>query len=70
MAKAHPLGRIGTAEEVAEAVTWLFSDGSSYYTGQVLALDGGLTAQRPAIRLGVPPAEATQPEEESVVIAG
>lgn len=44
---AHPLLRIGTPEEVAETVVWLFSDSSSYVTGQSLVLDGGLTAQRP-----------------------
>lgn len=69
IAKAHPLGRIGAPEEVAEAVAWLFSDSSSYYTGQVLTLDGGLTAQRPSIRLGVLPAEAARGEEESPVVA-
>jgi A-factor type gamma-butyrolactone 1'-reductase (1S-forming) len=45
---SHPLLRIGTSEEVAETVVWLFSDSSSYVTGQSLVLDGGLTAQRPA----------------------
>jgi hypothetical protein len=44
----HPLGRIGRSEEIADAVAWLFSDRSSYYTGQSLTLDGGLTAQRPS----------------------
>jgi NAD(P)-dependent dehydrogenase (short-subunit alcohol dehydrogenase family) len=43
----HPIGRIGRPEETADAVAWLFSDRSSYYTGQSLTLDGGLTAQRP-----------------------
>jgi hypothetical protein len=47
MGAVHPLGRIGRPEEIAEAVAWLFSDRSSYYTGQSLTLDGGLTAQRP-----------------------
>ncbi len=38
-----PLGREGTAFEVAEAVVWLLSDSSSYVTGQILAVDGGLS---------------------------
>lgn len=47
MGAVHPIGRIGRPEEIADAVAWLFSDRSSYYTGQSLTLDGGLTAQRP-----------------------
>jgi len=50
MAGIHPVRRIGFPEDVADAVAWLFSDYSSYYTGQSLVLDGGLTAQRPFIR--------------------
>jgi 3-oxoacyl-[acyl-carrier protein] reductase len=37
-----PLGRIGSAEEVAKAVAYLASDGAAYITGQVLAIDGGM----------------------------
>jgi NAD(P)-dependent dehydrogenase (short-subunit alcohol dehydrogenase family) len=38
-----PLGRPGTAAEVADAVLFLLSDRASYITGQILAVDGGLT---------------------------
>jgi A-factor type gamma-butyrolactone 1'-reductase (1S-forming) len=50
LADIHPVRRIGSPEDVADAVTWLFSEYSSYYTGQSLVLDGGLTAQRPFLR--------------------
>jgi 3-oxoacyl-[acyl-carrier protein] reductase len=40
---AVPLGRFGTAGEVAEAVLYLLSERSSYVTGQVLRVDGGMT---------------------------
>lgn len=42
--RAHPIGRIGEAEEVASAVLWLCSDAASFVTGHQLAVDGGLTA--------------------------
>lgn len=41
--KNIPMGRLGTAEEVAETVTMLCGDASSYITGQVIVLDGGLS---------------------------
>jgi hypothetical protein len=49
MGSIHPIGRIGRPEEIADTVAWLFSEKSSYYTGQSLTFDGGLTAQRPYI---------------------
>jgi len=38
----HPIGRIGTPEEVASAVLWLASPGASFVTGHTLPIDGGL----------------------------
>jgi NAD(P)-dependent dehydrogenase (short-subunit alcohol dehydrogenase family) len=38
---AMPLGRAGSAEEVAEAIVWLLSDASSYCTGSILDVAGG-----------------------------
>ena len=40
-AKGVPLGRLGEAAEVADAVVFLASDRAAYITGQVLSLDGG-----------------------------
>ena len=42
-----PIGRAGEPSEVAEAAAWLCSQRSSYVTGQVLSVDGGLTAVYP-----------------------
>ena len=39
----HPIGRLGTVEEIAEAVLWLSCDKSSFVTGHSLAADGGVT---------------------------
>ncbi|BBX94929.1 SDR family NAD(P)-dependent oxidoreductase [Mycobacterium lacus] len=40
-----PMGRLGSPDEVANAVVWLASDQAAYITGQALAVDGGWTAQ-------------------------
>ncbi|MCX2750338.1 glucose 1-dehydrogenase [Arthrobacter sp. MI7-26] len=42
---AMPIGRLGQAEEVAEAALWLCSDRASLVTGHGLAVDGGYLAQ-------------------------
>jgi NAD(P)-dependent dehydrogenase (short-subunit alcohol dehydrogenase family) len=39
-----PLRRLGTPDEIGDAVAWLGSDLSSYVTGIALPVDGGLTA--------------------------
>lgn len=44
--KMHPLGRIGTPEDIASAIEWLLSEESSWVTGQVIGLDGGLGTTR------------------------
>jgi NAD(P)-dependent dehydrogenase (short-subunit alcohol dehydrogenase family) len=41
----HPLGRLGTPAEVAEAVVWLCSDAASFVTGHTMTVDGGYVAQ-------------------------
>jgi len=41
----HPIGRMGSPEEVAAAVLWLCSDAASFVTGHGLAADGGYLAR-------------------------
>jgi NAD(P)-dependent dehydrogenase (short-subunit alcohol dehydrogenase family) len=41
----EPVGRLGTPEEIADAVVWLCSPGSSFVTGQAIAVDGGFVAR-------------------------
>lgn len=38
---AIPMGRVGSADEVAQGAVWLLSDASSYVTGTLLPVDGG-----------------------------
>jgi NAD(P)-dependent dehydrogenase (short-subunit alcohol dehydrogenase family) len=41
----HPIGRLGTPEEVAEVVVWLCSDAASFITGHTMTVDGGYVAR-------------------------
>jgi NAD(P)-dependent dehydrogenase (short-subunit alcohol dehydrogenase family) len=41
--KRHPLGRVGRPEDIAEATVFLLSEKSSWMTGQILHLDGGMS---------------------------
>jgi NAD(P)-dependent dehydrogenase (short-subunit alcohol dehydrogenase family) len=42
----HPLGRVGTAQDIASAVTYLLSEDASWITGTILNVDGGVMAGR------------------------
>lgn len=44
MAESAPMGRMGTPEEIADAVVWLCSDEASFVTGHPLIIDGGRVA--------------------------
>lgn len=44
--KMHPLGRIGTPEDVSSALAWLIHPAQSWVTGQILHVDGGLAHLR------------------------
>jgi 3-oxoacyl-[acyl-carrier protein] reductase len=46
-AKRHPLGKIGTADDIALATQFLLSDHSGWLTGQIIGIDGGLGNLRP-----------------------
>src|SRR5262249_38925229 len=45
VAQRHPMQRLGTAAEIADAVVWLCSDAASFITGTCLSVDGGWAAQ-------------------------
>ncbi len=46
MAQRHPLKRIGQVEDIASIAEFLLSDHSSWITGQVIGVDGGMSAIR------------------------
>ncbi|MCF8278676.1 MAG: SDR family oxidoreductase [Flavobacteriales bacterium] len=43
-AERHPLKRIGTSQDIANAVAFLLSEHSSWMTGQIMKVDGGMSA--------------------------
>ncbi len=45
--KRHPIGRVGTSEDLANAAAFLLSDDSSWITGQILGIDGGMGTLKP-----------------------
>jgi NAD(P)-dependent dehydrogenase (short-subunit alcohol dehydrogenase family) len=55
-AALHPIGRIGTEEEVAAAIVWLCSDAASFVVGHAMAVDGGfLSRSGPVVVEGIDP---------------
>ncbi len=49
-ASMHALGRLGKAEDVARAIVFLLDPANDWITGQVLAVDGGLSRVRPKMK--------------------
>jgi NAD(P)-dependent dehydrogenase (short-subunit alcohol dehydrogenase family) len=45
LVQRHPIGRLGTADDIAHAITFLASDDAAFITGSELVVDGGYTAQ-------------------------
>ena len=44
LVRAHPMRRLGKAQEIADAIVWLCSDQTQFMTGHSLTIDGGMTA--------------------------
>lgn len=47
----HALDRIGTPEDIARAIVFLLKPENNWITGQVLAVDGGLSKVRPKMKI-------------------
>ena len=47
----HPVGRLGTQEDVANTVFWLASEEADFITGQEIICDGGRLAKLPLPKL-------------------
>jgi NAD(P)-dependent dehydrogenase (short-subunit alcohol dehydrogenase family) len=44
MAERHPLKRVGTAQDIANMAVFLLKEKSSWMTGQILGVDGGMSS--------------------------
>jgi NAD(P)-dependent dehydrogenase (short-subunit alcohol dehydrogenase family) len=53
-----PLGRAGTADDIAKAVLFMASDLAGFVTGQMLTVDGGSSVRFPLVSPGAHPSEA------------
>ena len=47
----HALGRTGHPEDIARAIVFLLNPENNWITGQILAVDGGLSKVRPKMKL-------------------
>ena len=43
MSERHPLKRVGNSEDIANSAVFLLSDKSTWITGQIIGVDGGLS---------------------------
>jgi NAD(P)-dependent dehydrogenase (short-subunit alcohol dehydrogenase family) len=63
-ARATPMARIGTTDEVAQTVLWLCSPWSSYITGAVIPIDGGQSAGQKPLQMYKPGQPMRPPAED------
>lgn len=70
IASGVPLARIGDREEVAATVVWLLSDLSSFVTGTVVTVDGGMTSGVKVLRAADTSGAATRESGQGIARAG